>query len=288
MNVPMMIRVGQAGYPPGASGMVDAIERTKSFGLDAMEVQFVRNVSVQETIAAEAGKKALESGVMLSAHAPYYISLNSLSSETVEKSRDWILRTARAARALGAWIIVIHCASYSGADSARTTRRVTEQISICRKTLDMENNQVVLGLETMGKKGQWGTMAEIHEVMKEVHGVQPVIDFAHIHARGGGSIKGRDDFEAVLGEYDRIPTKRAHCHFSGIEYTAAGEKNHLPLGSGSPDYGPLAALLSEGRREITLICETTSPTEDAVRMKRMLEQVISENLTDRNKRSYGH
>ncbi|MCE5295481.1 MAG: TIM barrel protein [Euryarchaeota archaeon] len=283
-----MIRIGQAGYPPGASGMVDAIIRTKALGLDAMEVQFVRNVSLQDSVAAEAMRKASELGVMLSAHAPYYISLNSRSPETVEKSRGWILRTARAAKALGAWIIVIHCASYSGVDAQRTTRNVIEQIAMCRKELDDEGDHVILGLETMGKKGQWGTMAEIQEVMKEVHGVQPVIDFAHIHARGGGAIRGREDFEAVLDEHDLLPTVRTHCHFSGIEFTAAGEKNHLPLDSGSPSYAPLAEVLSDGDREMTLICETTSPAADAVKMRSMLEMARSYKRTDRNKRIEHH
>jgi deoxyribonuclease-4 len=268
--------------------MVDAIVRTEALGLDAMEVQFVRNISLKDDVAAEARAKASDLGVMLSAHAPYYISLNSRSPETVEKSREWILRTARAAKALGAWIIVIHAASYSGVDSDRTTRNVIEQISTCRRTLDEEDDQVVLGLETMGKKGQWGTLAEIHEVMREVQGVQPVIDFAHIHARGGGAIKGRRDFEAVLDEHDQMPTGRTHCHFSGIEYTAAGEKNHLPLDSGSPDYGPLADILSDGGREMTLICETTAPSIDAVRMRTMLEWARSDKWTDRNKRIEHH
>jgi len=271
-----MYRVGQAGYPPGASGIADAVRRTKALGLDAMEVQFVRNVQMQEPVAEEAGRLARELGIVLSAHAPYYISLNSPSKETVDKSREWVLRTARAAKMLGAWIIVVHCASYTGKDSASTTRKVIEQISLCRETLDMEKNGVVLGLETMGKKGQWGTLAEIHEVMREVDGVQPVIDFAHLHARGTGAIKGKKDFEAILDENDLMTTGRTHCHFSGIEYTQAGEKNHLPLSSNSPDYAPLAEILSDGRREITLICESTSPSEDAIRMKNMIKRARSD------------
>jgi deoxyribonuclease-4 len=266
-----MIRVGPAGYPPGSRDIVHAIEKVKAMGLGAMEVEFVHNVQMSDEKARAAKSKMEELEILLSVHAPYYISLNSSSEETVIKSRDWIMRSARTAQLMGAWIIVLHCASYSGGNSERTTAAVVQQISQCREALDMERNHVVMGLETMGKKGQWGTLAEIQSVMKEVSGVQPVLDFAHIHARDQGRIKGKEDFQAVLDEHDIMPVKRMHCHFSGIAFGKFGEKNHLPLDSGSPDYGPLVHLLSERKGDATLICETIDPSNDAMRMKAMLD-----------------
>ena len=265
-----MIRVGPAGYPPGAKDLPDAVARTADMALRSMEVQFVRNVYLQDDAARSALRVASEENVQLSAHAPYYISLNSPSEETVDKSRDWILRSARAAQAMGAWIIVIHAASYSGSSSEQTTRKVMAEIKKCREVLDMERNHVILGLETMGKKDQWGTLDEIQQVMAEVDGVQPVVDFAHIHARGNGSIRRKEDFLSVFDSYDRRPTRKMHCHFSGIEYTSAGEKNHLPLDSRSPDYSFLAEILVDSDRDIALICETTDPSADALLMNKML------------------
>jgi deoxyribonuclease-4 len=96
-----------------------------------------------------------------------------------------------------------------------------------------------------------------------VKGVQPVVDFAHIHARGGGSLRDEEDFQAVFDRYDALPTARIHCHFSGIEFTGAGERNHLPLSSNSPDYAPLRNILKKRNEDITLICETPDPSEDA-------------------------
>jgi deoxyribonuclease-4 len=266
-----MIRVGPAGYPPGSGDIVKAIEKVKSMGLDAMEVEFVHNVQMSDEKARAARRKMEELGIMLSVHAPYYISLNSPSEDTVMKSRDWIMRSARTAQLMGAWIIVVHCASYSGGSSEKATASVVRHLSQCREVLDMERNHVVLGLETMGKKGQWGTLAEIHSVMREVSGVQPVLDFAHVHARDQGRIKGKGDFQAVLDEHDAMSVKRMHCHFSGIAFGPSGEKNHLPLDSGSPDYAPLAQLLWERDGEATLICETTDPSADAMRMKTMVD-----------------
>ncbi len=258
-----MLFIGPAGYPPGSVDVVDAVRRTHGLGLNALEVQFVRNVQMAEDKAHDARTLAERLGIRLSAHAPYYISLNSPSGETVAKSREWILRTARAAHALGAWIVVVHAASYAGSSSAAVTEKVVTELTKCREVLEMERNPVVIGLETMGKKGQWGALGEIQEVMGRVKGVQPVVDFAHIHARSGGALRGEEEFQAVFDRYDVRSTARMHCHFSGIEYTEAGERNHLPLSSNSPDYAPLRNILNKRNEDITLICETPDPTRDA-------------------------
>ncbi len=223
-----MLFIGPAGYPPGSADVVDAVRRTHDLGLNALEVQFVRNVQMAEDKAHDARILAERLGVRLSAHAPYYISLNSPSGETVAKSREWILRAARAAHALGAWIVVVHAASYSGSSSAAVTDKVVKELTKCREVLDMERNPVVIGLETMGKKGQWGTLGEIQEVMGRVEGVQPVVDFAHIHARSGGSLRGEEDFQAVFERYDApphrphsLPFQRHRVHRSGGEEPSA-------------------------------------------------------------------
>jgi deoxyribonuclease-4 len=266
-----MIFIGPAGYPPGSVDIVDAVRRTHALDLNALEVQFVRNVQMPEDKARQAKVLARDLGVRLSAHAPYYISLNSPSDETVAKSREWVLRSARAAESLGAWIIVVHAASYSGSGSAATTEKVVQEVGRCREVLDMERNRVVLGLETMGKRGQWGTLEEIQRVMDRVEGVQPVVDFAHLHARDGGALRGEEEFRAVFDRYDLRPTERMHCHFSGIEFGASGERNHLPLSSLSPDYAPLGNILKGRNNDVTLICETPDPTGDAGHMRMDLQ-----------------
>ena len=48
--------------------------------------------------------------ISLSVHAPYYVNLTSKSEQTREKSKDWILKSARVAAALGASVVTIHAA----------------------------------------------------------------------------------------------------------------------------------------------------------------------------------
>jgi deoxyribonuclease-4 len=247
-----------------------ALQTVKDAGLNALEMQFVRQAQMGDDKARAIRAKAEELELLLSAHAPYYINFNSENPETVRKSSEWVLKTARIAHNLGAWIIVIHAAAY-GAARERCTDSVANGLGGCRDTLHHEGaDDVVLGLETMGRTAQWGTFEEIGEVMRRVKGVQPVIDFAHIHARSGGGLKGRADFAATLKAHDQVHKGRMHCHFSCIEYTAAGEKRHLPLKVKEPDYAPLAELLRARKGEATMISETPVPIDGAVALMKML------------------
>jgi deoxyribonuclease-4 len=96
-----MIRVGQAGYPAGSRGPIDAVERVAAMGFSALEIQFVRQVRMDEAKAKEAGRKASELGVMLSAHAPYYVNFCSSNQETREKSVEWVLKAHGSAHPRG-------------------------------------------------------------------------------------------------------------------------------------------------------------------------------------------
>ncbi len=266
-----MFYIGPAGYPPGSKGPVEAVQKVHDLGLNALEVQFGRQVRMPEEKAVEAGKRAKDLGVALSAHAPYYINFNSKETKTVENSREWLLKAVRLCHLLGARIAVVHSGYYTGRSSKETTEAIIENLRLCRRIMEDEGiDDVLLGLETMGKKGAWGTIEEIGEVLKEVKGTAPVIDFAHIHARWGGCLNQPSDLKKVLKDCQLVYKGRLHCHFSCIEFTAAGEKRHLRLGEGKPEFEMLAAVLKQVRGDVTVISETPAPTEDALRMKEML------------------
>jgi len=262
-----MLRFGPAGYPKGAKDGANAVELVREQGLEALELQFGRQVNLSDERATAIRRKAEELDVRLSAHAPYYISLNSVP-ETYEKSKEWIMRTARVAAKAGAWIIVVHAATYGGKDPEIATEAVMRGLSECLDQMEKESLDVVLGLETMGRGSTWGTLDEIRHIVSRLKGVQPVVDFAHIHARYGGSLRSEDDFRRVVEAMASMHPGRLHCHYSCIEYTRAGEKKHLPLSTRDPDFSLLVPALSGISRECTIICETPMPTEDAVSMRK--------------------
>ena len=265
-----MVRVGPAGYPQGSRSPADGVRKVREAGLDALEVQFVRNVQFNPGRAEEARLEASRSDVLLSAHAPYYSNLSSPSAETRGKSEEWILRAMRGAEAFGAWLVVVHAATYGKKGSEGTTGDVVDSLQRVRAAAEEEGLRAVIGLETMGKKAAWGTLEEIVKVMDEVEGVLPVVDFAHLQARGPELTAG--SLEKMLRELPAVP--RLHCHLSGIEYTGAGERKHLRLGEGLDHRMVLDALTNSGLTA-TVICESTSPLEDAKLIRRHLDGVRS-------------
>jgi deoxyribonuclease IV len=261
-----MLRFGPAGYPHGSKDGANAVEKVRELGLEALELQFGRQVNMSDERARAIRRKAEELDVRLSAHAPYYISFNSVP-ETYEKSKEWVLRTARVAAEAGAWIIVVHAATYAGKEPEIATAAVMRGLTECLEQMKAEGLDVVLGLETMGRGSTWGTLEEIRQVCRSLKGVQPVVDFAHIHARHCGSLRTEEDFRRVVEDWLSISPGGLHCHYSCIEYTKAGEKRHLPLSAKDPDFSLLLPSLAGLSRDCTVICETPLPSEDAKAMR---------------------
>lgn len=266
-----MTRVGTAGYPRGSKGPSDALRRIKEAGLDAMEVQFVRQVSMPLERARAVGDEARALGVSLSAHAPYYVNFNSDSESTRQRSVGWVLETVRRCDAMGARMAVLHAASY-GKRPAEATAAVLQGLRKVRAAMEDEGLEAVLGLELMGRRSQWGDMEELAQACAAVEGTAPVLDFAHLHARSGGGLRSAEDFIAAIEDCRRISGEDPHCHCSGVEYGDKGERRHLALDAGEPDYRLLAEAAAELGAKATLIVESTRPLEDAMLLRRLLQK----------------
>ena len=261
-----MVHVGTAGQPPGSRGPVDALRRLEAAGLDAMEVQFVRQVSMPLDRARETGEEAARLGIRLSAHAPYYINFNSDKEGVRQRSVAWAFETLRRTDAMGAAVAVVHAASY-GNRPEDATAAVVDGLGEVRSLMDEAGVEALIGLETMGKKGSWGTMDEISAVCGRVEGTVPVLDFAHLHARSGGALRSEDDFLSLIEASRDISGRDPHCHCSGVEYGEKGERRHLPLESQEPDYRLLASLSRELGDDAVLIVESPRPLDDAIMLK---------------------
>ena len=259
-----MMRFGPAGYPQGSKNPEDGFNITKSLGLDALEVEFVRGARISEEKARANGRLAKDRDIRLSCHAPYFISFNSDKPETRDKSVEYVIDTVRAAHWLGAYIIVIHAASY-GKTPETATQSVIDGLNRCREIMDDEGiRDVTLGIETMGKTGQWGTLPEISEVMRSVDGTVPVLDVAHTHARFHGRLKTEQDCRDLLDEFFPLAGPIAHFHISCIKYGDKGEISHLPLEAADPDMAMFARAVEDYDRECTFICESPLQEKDAV------------------------
>jgi len=105
-----------------------------------------------------------------------------------------------------------------------------------------------------------------------ISGVEPCLDFAHLHARpGDGSFNTVDEWLAVLDAYAAAigpdALRRLHIHLSGIEYSSKGERNHLPLGEADLDLDALFNALRRRKCAGRILCESPVMEEDALKMK---------------------
>ncbi|UCD92046.1 MAG: TIM barrel protein, partial [Methanobacteriota archaeon] len=186
-----MIYLGPAGMPLDAKSTRDGMKILKEEGLNAMEIQFTYGVKTKPETAEEIGMQAKKNKIRLSAHAPYYINLNSLDKQTVKKSKMWIYKTAELCHIMGAKIIAFHPGFYHGVEKKVVEKNILRQLRIMLRKIEVEGWDVLLGLEVTGKKSAWGTIEDIVDMCKTQDGIIPVVDFAHHHARLGGGLRRR-------------------------------------------------------------------------------------------------
>jgi deoxyribonuclease-4 len=232
-----------------------------------MEVEFVQGVRMGEAGARLVAEVAARERVRLSAHAPYFINLNSHEPEKIRASQDRIIQTARIAALCGAESIVFHAAFYLGDSPEKTYSRVKESLGEVMHRLKRENNQVWIRPEIMGKPSQFGSLEEILNLCTELEGVAPCIDFAHGHARTG-AFNSYPEFASTLQQVKERLGKAAldnmHIHVSGIAYGEKGEKKHLTLKESDFQYAELLQALKNYDAQGMVICESPNLEEDAL------------------------
>ncbi len=268
MTSPEALRFGTVGSPQTTpkSGTVTAIEQIHRLGLHHLEIAWVRSVRVSDKTCAEINATAEAFAITLSVHAPYYINLNSQTSELMAKSDERLLAAARKGYRSGARDIVFHPGSYHEQPPEQVYERVKEKLLEIREILDEEGVDVILRPETMGKPAVFGTLDEILQLSRDIPGVLPCIDFAHLHARTG-RMNSYDEFagifKAVEAALGRDGLHQLHAHMSGIEYGPNGEKQHLPLNEADFQYRDLLQALIDFEVRGIIAVEAPEPFHDA-------------------------
>jgi len=273
------LRFGPAGMPIGCKGrtLIEGIEYAAKEGLNAFEVEFVRGVRINKEIAIQAKKISEARNVLLSCHAPYFINCCSPLKEKQAITMRNIIQAAEAAQILGATIIVFHPGYYQGQSPEKAFDNALELLKeALKKMKEKKINNVLLGLETVGKKSQFGGLDENIELCRRLglEHARPVIDFAHIHARGDIVLKTKEDYEEIFSRLKKglgaQVLEQLHCHFSGIVFSEKGERHHIPIGN-VPPFRLLAEVIKKHNYKFTIISESPLLDIDALKMKRMVE-----------------
>jgi deoxyribonuclease-4 len=281
-----MIRFGPSGnsnifYDDGCKSSLEAPEWLKNHDLNAYEYSFGRMFNMSHESAKKLGEEAEKNGVLVSVHAPYYINLANPSDEVFEKNIGYLLTSL-------SYLVDFkgnQCVFHPGS-CGKETRDVAVSRMMSRMDKLLERVYVAgygnlnICPETMGKSMQLGSVKEVVELCKFDKCLIPTLDFGHINAVTGGTLKTADDYRKILdyvyNELGEYKAKNLHIHFSKIEYTSKGEVKHLTLDDNiyGPEFEPLALVIKEMGLEPTIISESKGMMmEDAIKLKSIYENI---------------
>lgn len=268
-------RFGTVGSPlstpkkPG--GSVGGVIHSAELGLHALELGWVRSVRVSEITCQKIKAAGQDNDVLISVHAPYFINLNA-DDEEWPKSRKRLMDAAHFGNLAGATDIIFHPGSYFSKPPEEVMPDAIKRLEGCVDELRSMDNQVILRPETMGKSAMLGSLQDTIGMSTAIPGVEPCLDFAHLHARpGDGSMNSYEEWSAVLEAYGEAlgekAFKRLHVHLSGIEFGGKGEKNHLEIMDSDFVLEALLKALLDFRCSGRILCESPTLEEDALIIK---------------------
>ncbi len=266
------VYLGPAGVPMAAKerSTIGGIKTVSELGLGALECEFVRGVNMKPELAEEVGKVAKEFFVRLSVHSPYFVNLNSQSKKIIEESKKRIFDSADRGERMDADAIAIHCAYYGGNTPEKTFETVKQNLlDIVDRMKQSGIKNIKLGVETMGKLSQFGTLDEAIRMSREVKGVVPYIDWAHIFVRQNGKI----DYAEIFDKLKVLKLEHINSHFEGVKRNKENKfvDVHVPIEN--PPFEPLAKEILKIKADITIISESPILEQDSLQMKKVLEKL---------------
>jgi len=276
------LRFGTAGIPLSTLrektvNTLNGIKRVRDLGLENMELEFVRQVNISESLAPQVKEAAKKHDVALTCHGQYFINLNAAEKEIVLASMKRIAQAAKIASLCGAYSMTFHAAYYLGQDKHKVFSQVKDTLHEVIRQLQDEGHTLWIRPETTGKATQWGDLKEILKLSQELEQVLPCIDFSHLHARTGGKNNTYEEFREMLVEVEKAKGREAldnmHIHVSGIEYSEKGERNHLNLQESDLNYRDLIKVWKEFKIKGTVISESPNIEGDALLMQKVWKEI---------------
>jgi len=277
-----MVRFGTAGNPPmmhdyGYSGTTNVFEFLAKFGLGAYEYECTRSVSTSSKTAQLLGNIAKRYDIIMSVHAPYYISIGNSEKHKIENSIRNILESMRIAKFLGARLVVFHPGT-NRTDYGNVIRTAKETLrEVIMRANDEGYTDVLLSPESAGKVSQLGNLDDLIELCSVNDCIIPTLDFAHLYACSNGMILKEEEienvFDKIISGVGKEKCKLFHIHYSQIFFSTYGEKSHgTLLDDTGPNFNALANVLRSRNYNATIICESNGrQAEDAIVYKNIYQ-----------------
>ena len=296
----MGVKLGPAGVPLSCKGrtIVEGMDDIIALGLETMEAQTVRLIQPQHFEQYwQAGVLANKADFEMNIHGPYYAEL---LGDRVARGRSLakIESTLQAARTINARHITLHTGHYGdfGRGTAANEQVANVFSSVVQRVHDIWHDDEdefpvfpwikagtpsKIGIETSGRQELWGSLEEVLEVVNHVEGTIPVLNIAHIHARGHGRMKTSEDYGELFDMVrESIGTKEFYCHFSGVEHRTGNAMHYTQIKKSDLNFEPLAEFIVEdgGWLDITLISDSPLLEHDAMYMLQNIDKAKHKQL----------
>ena len=286
----MPLRLGPAGVPLSCKGrtIVEGMDDITALGLDAMEIQTVRTVQPKHFDQYwQAGILSWNSDLEMNLHGPYYAELLGSRRER-NRTLTKMEASMQAGKIVNARHLVYHVGPYGeyepGAEANEQVANIfsgvvdrvhqiwgdkSEEEDYAAFPWIHKSKPSLVGIETSGRQDLWGTVEEVIEVCNHVEGTVPVLNMAHIHARGHGRMRTSEDyselFEQVRKDYGG---KKFYCHFAGIEHRMGNALHYTQIKKSDLKFEPFAEFLAEEGSwlDITIISDSPLLEHDAMYM----------------------
>jgi len=286
----MPLKLGPAGVPLSCKGrtIVEGMDDITSLGLDAMEIQTVRTVQPKHFDQYwQAGILSWNSDLEMNLHGPYYAELLGSRRER-NRTLTKMEASMQAGKIVNARHLVYHVGPYGeyapGAEANEQVANIfsgvvdrvhqiwgdkSEEEDYAAFPWIHKSKPSLVGIETSGRQDLWGTVEEVIEVCNHVDGTVPVLNMAHIHARGHGRMRTSEDyselFEQVRKDYGG---KKFYCHFAGIEHRMGNALHYTQIKKSDLKFEPFAEFLAEEGSwlDITIISDSPLLEHDAMYM----------------------
>lgn len=261
-------------YEEGFKSSYDTPKWVKNRGLDLFEYSFGQGYRMTTETALKLGEEFKKEGIVLSLHAPYFINFANPDEEMFTKSIGYINTGIKFMKSLQADRMVFHPASCGKQTREEAVSLMMNRLKEIMPTFEEELGDKYLCPETMGKVMQIGTYKEIIDLCTISEKLIPTFDFGHINALTQGSLKSAEDYKRIFDySFEKLGeerTKKAHIHFSRIQYGAKGEIRHLTFEDKlyGPYFEDLVNILIDYDMACHVICESSGTmAEDSKTMK---------------------
>ncbi|MBI4167573.1 MAG: hypothetical protein HY515_01310 [Candidatus Aenigmarchaeota archaeon] len=211
--------------------------------------------------------------IELSFHADTMTILSPDDARKKELYREAVRVFCHASHILDGRLFGIKPGEARGMYDKEAVRAVVQELNIITDSLKVDTP---IGIETMGKLTDIGSLNHILEIVKSTHQTEPLINFGAIHARGSGSLTSQldiakifDEIESKLGaEYLKSPI----MYFSTLSYGPSGETGSTTMAKSNLKFENIAKELINRGMQGTVIIDTPGKEIDALKCIKTIDE----------------